>query len=193
MADCVVRNVAEEKDNIQQQPAEAEQPLASAEVSQPTPPAAPEKVWLGFSGSYSHGIDGKGRMIIPASMRLHLGTQFAVAPTLDFKAIGLYPLNAWIEVRDMLRELTKKDAKAFRILDQFSKYSYTDSETDTQGRLLLPQKIRGWLLGEAKDVEVSGADTYIRVAESEVGKAQDEGFMDDYPDPLAFIAQLQHS
>ena len=37
--------------------------------------------FLGFVGSYTHGIDAKGRMIIPASFREPLGSRFAVAPT----------------------------------------------------------------------------------------------------------------
>lgn len=144
-----------------------------------------------FSGSYTHGIDAKGRMIVPANFRQSLGDKFVVAPTPDFQAIALYPLLEWVREQEKLEELADIDARAQRLILQFNKYSYTDSETDAQGRLLLPQKMRSKYLGDARDVEISGAKTYIRVVDSAVGDKEDEDFLKDIPDPLAFIAQLQ--
>ena len=46
--------------------------------------SAAEKKFLGFVGSYTHGIDSKGRLIVPAGFREALGQQFAVCPTPDF-------------------------------------------------------------------------------------------------------------
>ena len=34
---------------------------------------------LGFTGNYTHGLDAKGRLIIPASFREALGDRFAVS------------------------------------------------------------------------------------------------------------------
>ena len=154
--------------------------------------AARRKAHCLFSGSYSHGVDAKGRMIIPAAFRDVLGERFVVAPTPDFQAIALYPTAEWIAQQDRLEALTALDARAQRLIDHFNKYSYTDSETDTQGRLLLPQKMRSKYLGASRDVEVSGAKTYIRIVSEEAGQMEDEAFERDFPDPLQFMAQLQN-
>ena len=147
--------------------------------------------FLGFVGSFTHGIDAKGRMIIPAPFRDALGERFAVAPTPDFKAIALYPIAGWLERRDELLSLVKTDARAQRLMDQFSKYSYVDCESDAQGRLLLPQKIRAWRLGSTREVDVNGAVSHIRILPAADSKAQDDRFDEEFDDPLALIASIQ--
>ena len=144
-----------------------------------------------FSGSYTHGVDAKGRMIIPAPFREALGERFVVAPTPDFQAIALYPTEEWIARQEQLEDLAELDARAQRLIDRFNKFSYTDSETDVQGRLLLPQKMRAKYLGNSRNVEISGAKTHIRVVNEETGAVEDETFERDFPDPLAFMAELQ--
>ena len=147
--------------------------------------------FLGFLGSFTHGIDAKGRMIIPASFREPLGSRFAVCPSPDFKAIALYPIAGWLERRDELLSLVKTDARAQRLMDQFSKYSYVDCESDAQGRLLLPQKIRAWRLGSTREVDVNGAVSLIRILPAADSKAQDDRFDEEFDDPLALIASIQ--
>ena len=147
--------------------------------------------FLGFVGSYPHSIDAKGRMIIPAAFRDALGDRFAVAPSPDFQAVALYPIADWIAKRDELAALVRLKPVAQPILDMFTKYSYTDCESDAQGRLLLPQRIRAWRLGDARDVEVNGAFDHIKIIPASVGKDQDRTFDEKYPDPLAFLTALQ--
>ena len=152
-----------------------------------------EKVWpfLGFVGSYPHSIDAKGRMIIPAAFREALGERFAVAPSPDFQAVALYPIADWIAKRDELAELVRRKPVAQPILDMFTKYSYIDCEADAQGRLLLPQRIRAWRLGDARDVEVNGSNNHILIVPAPAGREQDRLFDEKYPDPLAFITSLR--
>ncbi len=144
-----------------------------------------------FTGCYNHGIDSKGRMIVPSAFREQLGEVFYVAPTPDFQAIALYPVNEWLREQEMLQTLADADARAQRFINQCSKYTYRDCETDAQGRLLLPQKLRTMYLKDARDVEISGAKTHIRIVDSAVGEEEDAAFRRDIPDPLAFIAELQ--
>lgn len=168
---------------------DALQHVAQNETLAPTTPeSAP---FLGFVGSYTHGIDAKGRLIIPASFREPLGARFAVAPTPDFKAVALYPLSGWQARRDELVALVRLNARAQRLLDQFSKYSYVDCEADAQGRLLLPAKIRAWRLGDTREVDLNGATTHIRVMPAADSRAQDASFDEEFSDPLAFIAEMQ--
>ncbi|MBR5109432.1 MAG: hypothetical protein IK099_04485 [Clostridia bacterium] len=147
--------------------------------------------FLGFTGSYPHSIDAKGRMIIPAAFREALGSRFAVAPSPDFQAVALYPIADWITRRDELVALVKRKPVAQPFLDLFTRYSYTDCEADTQGRLLLPQRVRSWRLGDVRDVEVSGAYDHIKIISAAKGQDQDRTFDEKYPDPLAFLTALK--
>ena len=155
-------------------------------------PEGVKTAFLGFVGSFPHSIDAKGRMIIPAAFRDALGQRFAVAPSPDFQAVALYPISDWAARRDELAALVRRKPVAQPFLDMFTKYSYTDCESDAQGRLLLPQRIRSWRLGDARDVEVNGAYNHIRIIPASVGKDQDRAFDDKYPDPLAFLTELQN-
>ena len=180
--------------------AEDREHAGPAEEKQPKPQVSPalddgsgdkKLPFLGFTGTFTHSIDAKGRMIIPAPFRDALGARFAVAPSPDFKWVSLYPIDAWIEKRDYFVRLAEKNPKALPFLEQFSKYSYTDCESDAQGRLLLPQKIRSWRLGDAREVDVNGATTHIRVIPAADSRDQDERFDEEFADPLAMIAAMQ--
>ncbi len=147
--------------------------------------------FLGFVGSYPHSIDAKGRMIIPAAFREALGERFAVAPSPNFEAVALYPIADWLARRDELADLVRQNPMAQEFMDIFTKYSYVDCEADAQGRLLLPQRIRAWRLGDARDVEVAGSFDHIRIIPAAKGQDQDRLFDEKYPDPLAFLTSLQ--
>ena len=153
-----------------------------------TPPSS--QPFLGFTGSFPHSIDAKGRMIIPAAFREALGSRFAVAPSPDYKSVALYPIADWIARRDMLAALVKRKPVAQTFLDQFTRYSYTECEADAQGRLLLPQRIRAWRLGDVRDVEVAGAYDHIIIIPAAKGQDLDQAFDENNPDPLARLTEL---
>ena len=121
---------------------------------------------LGFTGCYNHGIDAKGRVIVPASYRRMLGDQFVAALTIDKKAIALYPTAGWIVERNKLKALSDKDARFTPIYGFMCKYAFLNCETDAQGRVLLPAKLRNRVLGNAQNAEVSGAGNYVRIVEA---------------------------
>ena len=146
-----------------------------------------------FSGTFIHGVDSKGRMIVPANFREALGERFVVALTPDFHNVAIYPEAEWLNQQDKLEALAELDARVMRLIEQFNKYSYTDCETDQQGRLLLPQKMRAKYLDNCREVEISGAKKYIRILKSEAGAEEDETFQSEFPDPLAFLAEVQRS
>jgi len=144
----------------------------------------------GFRGAYMHGLDAKGRMIVPAAFRASLGEKFYLCLTPDFKAIAIYPQHEWELYYCSLLELLEKDMRMERVVNLFSKYTYDDCECDAQGRILLPQKLRSRFLGDARDVEVSGAGTHIRVMRAEDAQKEEELFEQEIPDVLAFEAEI---
>lgn len=90
-------------------------------------------------GEFSHTIDAKGRVIIPAKFRDQLGASFVVTRGLDGCLFG-YPMSAWHQLEDKLQRLpvAKKDARAFVRLF----YSAAEEcHFDKQGRINLPQAL----------------------------------------------------
>ena len=169
-------------------------PAGQAENVAPTCQTADDRASAHcFSGGYSHGVDAKGRMIIPANFRQALGDRFVVALTPDFQHIALYPEAEWLKRQRKLEELADLDARVQRMIEMFNKYSYLDSETDAQGRLLLPQKMRAKYLDNCREVEVNGSGAYIRILRKETDVDEDERFHEDFADPLAFLAEVQRS
>ena len=55
-----------------------------------------------FAGTYSHSLDGKGRVIIPAGFRDLLGSGFTIALNSSIDALALYPQEKWDAVNEQL-------------------------------------------------------------------------------------------
>ena len=50
-----------------------------------------------------------------------------------------------------------------RYLEQFYALSYDGQTCDSQGRILLPVNIRSKILGEERDMEITGANDHVRI------------------------------
>lgn len=87
-------------------------------------------------GEYHHNVDSKGRLIIPAKFRDHLGEVFVLTRGLDQCLFG-YPMSEWKVLEEKLKTLpfTKKDARAFT---RFFFSGATECELDKQGRINIP-------------------------------------------------------
>ena len=151
--------------------------------------AKPRKKFT-FFGSYDHSIDSKGRIIIPNAYRKALGESFTITISLTDRAIAIYPDDAFDDMIAELYSLNRRKPAVQKQQDHVAKFSYPGMQADTQGRVLLPVKLRQYILGEAKDVEISGAGTHIRVMRNEDAQAEEEAFNEEIPDVLAFEAEI---
>ena len=106
-----------------------------------------------FMGEYNHIIDAKGRLIIPARFRELLGEEFILTKGLD-GCLSIYPMDAWEAFETKLRALplTNKNARTFT---RFFVAGATNCELDRQGRILVPQTLRGFA-GLEKEVVLTG-------------------------------------
>ena len=95
-----------------------------------------------FSGMYSHNIDSKGRVTIPSAYREALGDRFTLGINNDFTALALYPESQWKSISERLNRIPVSDAKGMRYVRMIKAFSYPNQETDSQGRVLLPQVMR---------------------------------------------------
>lgn len=90
-------------------------------------------------GEFSHNLDSKGRLIVPASFRNELGDDLVLTIGLD-GCLTLYTKQSWDKIYEKLANLptTKAQARAFvRMLT--SKASKV--EIDAQGRMLIPSNL----------------------------------------------------
>lgn len=106
-----------------------------------------------FMGEYSHTIDTKGRLIIPARFRDELGVNFVLTKGLD-GCLSIYPQGEWEMFEQKLRNLplTSRNARTFT---RFFVAGATSCELDKQGRILVPATLREYA-GLEKDVVLTG-------------------------------------
>lgn len=91
-------------------------------------------------GEYSHTIDTKGRLIIPAKFRGDLGERFIITRGLDGCVFG-YPMKAWHELEDKLQELPLAKRES-RTITRFFYSAATECSIDKQGRINIPDTLR---------------------------------------------------
>jgi len=144
-----------------------------------------------FFGSYDHSIDAKGRIIIPTVYRKGLGESFTITVGLDDNSIALYPDAAFDEMVDALYRMNRRKPAVQRQQDHVAKFSYPGMQADNQGRVLLPVKLRQYVLGDAKDVEISGSLDHIRIVDSSVGLAEDTYYKEHHEEIRDEIAELE--
>ena len=98
-----------------------------------------------LKGEYSHNIDPKGRLIIPAKLRDGLGEHFVITKGME-NCLYVYPeaeCNAFEEKLNALPTTTDKNARKFAY---FFQGSATDGELDKQGRTLIPAVLRDYAM-----------------------------------------------
>lgn len=94
-----------------------------------------------LKGEYSHNIDPKGRLIIPAKFRDDLGENFVITKGMDHN-LYIYPGDHWNEFEAKLNALpTTTDKKARKFAYHFQG-SAIDGDLDKQGRVLIPSNLR---------------------------------------------------
>ncbi len=146
-----------------------------------------------FIGSFNHSLDAKGRLVIPQGFRDRLGEQFCLAPSFDFKSIAVYPTAMWEKRSETYEKLGHLNPALNRYLEQFYALSYDEQCCDGQGRVLLPANIRQKILGDERDVEITGANDHIRVVASSVSSSGWDSFQAELPTLLELIAGLENT
>jgi len=113
-----------------------------------------------FMGEYSHTIDTKGRLIVPAKFRDSLGDAFMVSKGMD-GCLFVYPLSEWATIEEKFREipLTTKDARKF---SRFFFAGAAECEIDKQGRVLIPGTLKEYA-GIEKEVVSVGVLNRIEI------------------------------
>ena len=94
-----------------------------------------------FLGSYTHALDDKGRVSLPAPFRRGADEQRFVLLQVYPPSLSLYPESAWREVetrlKNLLRDQPESRSWVMRVLS-----NATEVSPDSQGRILIPSGLR---------------------------------------------------
>lgn len=93
-----------------------------------------------FIGEYSHNVDDKGRLAVPAKFRIKLKSGAVVTRGLD-NCLFLYAKNEWQKVADQIAKIPFNKANT-RAFGRFMLAGAMEAEFDKQGRILLPEYLR---------------------------------------------------
>ena len=98
-----------------------------------------------FRGQFSHSVDAKGRVSLPARFRDVLvadgDARFVLTPAVFDPCLHLYPMKAWEEFERKVSELPSLDATAIRFRRMYVSAA-VECELDSSGRVLVPQELR---------------------------------------------------
>ena len=94
-----------------------------------------------LKGEYSHNIDAKGRLIIPAKFRDDLGEHFVITKGME-NCLYVYPEAEWNTFEEKLNALPTTTDKKARAFAYFFQGSAADGDLDKQGRTLIPSVLR---------------------------------------------------
>ncbi len=92
-----------------------------------------------FMGEYEHGLDEKGRIIVPTKLREQLGECFVLTLGTD-GCLFVYPMKEWEAFVEKLKSLPgTKEARQFQ---RYFMAGAVECTPDKQGRIIIPQKLR---------------------------------------------------
>ena len=121
-----------------------------------------------MTGTYEHSIDAKGRLFIPAKLREELGVTFYLAMGVD-ACLAIYPQETWNRFTEKFASLPMSQSKSMRLL--FA--NAAKCELDSQGRIVIPQKLRKYanldkdtvIIGVSDRAEIWAAETWNALEE----------------------------
>ena len=119
-------------------------------------------------GEYSHSLDTKGRLIMPAKLRQDIGDKFILTKGLDGCLFG-FSQKEWKNFEEKLKTLplTNKNARDFV---RFFLSGATECDIDKQGRFLITSNLREYATLE-KDAIIIGVGTRIEIWNREKWKS----------------------
>jgi len=105
-----------------------------------------------FVGNHEHGLDDKGRMVLPAKIRAQLGESGMVA--MADGCLGLWTVDGFDAIADRLAAAVAEGATESAVLRKFMAFA-AEVTPDAQGRVIIPQVLRDHA-GLGSEVVVNG-------------------------------------
>lgn len=121
-----------------------------------------------FIGEYTHNLDVKGRIAVPAKFRTQLGTGAIITRGLD-RCLFVFTAKEWETLAGKLNALPISQANA-RAFVRLMMAGAADVEIDSQGRVLVPGHLREYA-GLKKNAIVAGVFTRMEIWDADAWKA----------------------
>lgn len=115
---------------------------------------------MSLLGQYDHTINAKGRMNFPSKLLSELGEKFIITVGLD-GCLVVYSIEEWTKLEAAIGRHSLS-AHSDRNVNRWFFGSANEVETDAQGRILIPQKLRE-IAALDKDVVVIGCSSYAEI------------------------------
>lgn len=132
-------------------------------------------------GEYLHTIDKKGRIFIPAKLRDSLGENFVISRGIGSQPVlSIYSEESWQQLDEKIKALPNMESLRVR---RFLYTGATGAEYDSQGRILIPARLREFAsLGE--NAYVLGMSDHIEIWNTELWQSE---CVKDTPESIAEI------
>lgn len=114
-----------------------------------------------FLGEYSHTLDSKGRLTIPAKFRDQLARGLVVTRSPLERCLLVMPIAKWEEVAAKINALPLADPRS-ALLRRAIFSAAEDFQPDRQGRILISQRLRDYAQIET-DVIIAGVNTFLEL------------------------------
>lgn len=122
-------------------------------------------------GEYTHTLDPKKRLSLPARFRKEMGKKVVVTRGLD-ACLFVYPLKEWERIASKIAELPlgQSDSRGF---NRFLLSGAIESDVDSAGRILIPDFLKIFAALKEK-VIVTGMHTRVEIWDEKTWSAYKE-------------------
>ncbi len=123
-----------------------------------------------FLGTYEHTLDAKGRLVMPRKFRDLLEDGCVITKRQEH-CLAVYTPEAWKQEYERVNNLPNTNRKA-RMYRRSLFAGANDVTLDKQGRIPVPENLRGWA-GMEKEVTVVGSGDVIELWPTSVWNAEE--------------------
>ena len=114
-------------------------------------------------GKFTHNLDAKNRLFIPAKHREQLGESFVITRNID-KCLSVFSMEEWEKYTDKLEQLPSTQA---REIARFIYSGAAEVQPDGQGRVLIPADLLAYA-GVQKSAVVVGNGRHAEIWAEEI-------------------------
>ena len=114
-----------------------------------------------FLGEFSHSLDSKGRLTIPAKFRDQLAAGLVVTRSPQDPCLLVMPQTRWDVMAEKINNLPLTD-RSSALLRRAIFTAAEDFKPDRQGRILISQRLRDYAHIQ-NDIVIAGVHTFIEL------------------------------
>lgn len=114
-----------------------------------------------FLGEYTHNLDSKGRLTIPARFRDELVSGLVVTRNPAGGCLLLMPMDEWNRIAERVSALPLTDRRS-ALLRRILFSAAENLKPDKQGRILISQRLRDFA-NIQEDVLIAGMNKYVEL------------------------------